>query len=102
MMKSSKFGLLPAVCFVSSVAFGAAAVDPNAYLEDIKFLASPALKGRASGSPELEKAAAFIAAKFQSFGLKPADGRNFYQAFEITTDARLGKANRFHFSDAGR
>ena len=101
-MKFSKFRLLLAVCFVSSLAFGAAAVDPNTYLDDIKYLASPALKGRASGSPELEKAAAFIAGKFQSFGLKPADGKSFYQAFEITTDAKLGKANRFHYSDAGR
>ena len=102
-MKFWKFGLLPAVCVISQIASGATAVvDPNAYLEDVKYLASPALKGRATGSPELEKAGAFIAAKFQSFGLKPADGKSFYQAFEVTTDARLGKANRFHYSDAGR
>jgi hypothetical protein len=85
------------------MAFGATAnIDPNAYLDDVKFLASPTLKGRATGSPELEKAAAFIAAKFQSFGLKPADGKSFYQAFEVTTDARLGKTNRFHYSVGGR
>jgi hypothetical protein len=102
-MKSSKFGLLPFVCAVSQIASGAtAAIDPNAYLDDVKYLASPALKGRSTGSPELEKAAAFIAAKFQSFGLKPADGKSFYQAFEVTTDAKLGKANRFHYSEAGR
>ena len=102
-MKLSKFGLLPAIACVSWTAFAATAtIDPNAYLDDVKFLASPALKGRATGSPELEKAAAFIAAKFQSFGLKPADGKSFYQAFEVTTDARLGKTNRFHYSVAGR
>ncbi|HEY1242867.1 MAG TPA: PA domain-containing protein, partial [Bryobacteraceae bacterium] len=102
-MKLSKFGLLPVVGCLCGMAFGATAnIDPNAYLDDVKFLASPTLKGRATGSPELEKAAAFIAAKFQSFGLKPADGKSFYQAFEVTTDARLGKTNRFHYSVGGR
>jgi len=98
-----KRGLLPVFCCVSWAAFGASAtLDPNVYLDDIKFLASPAMKGRATGSPELEKAAAFIAAHFQSFGLKPVDGKSFYQAFEVTTNARLGKANRFHYSDNGQ
>lgn len=60
------------------------------------------MKGRPTGSPELEKAAAFIAGKFQSFGLKPADGKSFYQAFEVTTNAKLGRANRFHYSEVGK
>ena len=99
-MKFWKAGLLPAMAWI---AFGATAtVDPNSYLDDVKFLASPALKGRATGSPELEKAGAFIAGKFQSFGLKPADGKSFYQAFEVTTNAKLGKTNRFHYSEEGR
>jgi hypothetical protein len=102
-MKRWKYGLLPAVCCLSWIAFGATAViDPNTYLDDIKFLASKEMKGRATGSPELEKAGAFIAAKFRDFGLKPADGKSFYQAFQVTTNARLGKANRFHFTEDGR
>src|ERR1700741_987132 len=103
-MKWWKLGLLLVVGFVSWVlSFGATAtIDPNVYLNEIKFLASPGLKGRATGSPELEKAAAFIAARFERFGLKPADGRSFYQAFEVTTNAKLGRANRFHVSDRGR
>jgi aminopeptidase YwaD len=102
-MKFWKIGLLPVAGSVAWFAYGATAtVDPNLYLDDVKFLASPALKGRATGSPELEKAGAFIAAKFQSFGLLPADGKSFYQAFEVTTNAKLGKANRFHYSEDGR
>jgi hypothetical protein len=101
-MKIWKYGLLPLAAAVSWVAFGATAnIDPNVYLDDVKFLASPELRGRATGSPELEKAGAFIAARFKEFGLKPADGKGYYQAFTVTTDARLGKANRFHFTDAG-
>jgi len=97
-----KYWLLP-LAAVSWIAFGATAnIDPNTYLDDVKFLASPEMKGRATGSPELEKAGAFIAGKFREFGLQPADGKSFYQAFPVTTDARLGKANRFHFSESGR
>src|SRR5205085_2224288 len=66
------------------------------------FLASKELRGRATGSPELEKAAAFISGKFRQFGLKPPDGKNYYQAFPVTTDARLGRANRFRFTENGR
>ncbi|HUI80566.1 MAG TPA: M28 family peptidase [Bryobacteraceae bacterium] len=100
-MKLAKYGLLPLA--VTWIVFGATAnIDPNTYLDEIKFLASPELRGRATGSPELEKAGAFIAGKFREFGLKPADGKSFFQAFQVTTDARLGKANRFHYMEAGR
>jgi len=101
-IKLRKAGLLPVLCSIAGSGFGASAVlDPSAYLEDVKYLASPELKGRATGTPELEKAAAFIAAKFQADGLKPADGKSYLQAFEVTTNARLGKANRFHFTQGG-
>ncbi|HLI86743.1 MAG TPA: M28 family peptidase [Bryobacteraceae bacterium] len=102
-MKQWKHGLVPAVFCLCRLGLGAtASIDPNLYLDDIKFLASPQMKGRATGSPELEKAAAFIATKFQEFGLKPADGKSFYQAFPVTTNARLGKTNRFHFTENGK
>ena len=39
-------------------AAAAGAFDADRYLDHIKFLASPEMKGRATGSPELEKAAA--------------------------------------------
>ena len=59
------------ILLFSPLALLAADVNPDAYLAHIKYLASPELKGRATGSPELEKAAAYIAGQFQSFGLKP-------------------------------
>lgn len=63
-MKSWKLGLLPVVCCMAGGAFAASlSLDPQTYLDDVKFLASPSMKGRATGSPELEKAAAFIAAR---------------------------------------
>ena len=94
---------LPAALFAACIALGATAtIDPAAYLNDIKFLASPELRGRVTGSPELEKAAAFIAGKYKAFGLKPLGDKGYYQAFPVTTDAQLGKANHFHFTENGR
>ena len=62
-------------------AWGAtASIDPGLFLDDVKFLASKNLKGRGTGTPELEKAAAFIAAKFRSFGLEPIDGKSYPRA----------------------
>ena len=89
--------LCGAAAFASS-----AAIDPAQYLDDIKFLASPQLRGRATGSPELEKAAHYIAAKFHAFGLRPIDGKSYFQAFQVTTNARLGAANQFAYTLDGR
>ena len=77
------------------------AVNPQSYIGDVRFLASPELKGRATGSPELEKAASFIASQFMSFGLKPADGKNFELEFPVTINAYLGPGNHFNFQDSG-
>lgn len=94
--------ILPVLCAASWMAFGATAtIDPNLYLDDVKFLASKEMRGRATGSPELERAAEFIAQKFKQFGLKQVDGKSFYQAFPVTTSAQLGKANHFAFTDNG-
>ncbi|MEM6845036.1 MAG: M28 family peptidase [Bacteroidota bacterium] len=44
----------------------------------IRFLASDALKGRDTGSPELNIAAQYIAAYFQGYGLQTVDSTNSY------------------------
>jgi hypothetical protein len=75
-----------------------ASFSSDRYLNNIKYLASPELKGRESGSPELEKAAQYIANQFKADGLKPLDGKSYLQPFEITTSARLGKGNRLEIA----
>jgi hypothetical protein len=88
---------------MAAAAYGASAsIDPTRFLDDVKFLASKNLKGRGTGTPELEKAAAFIAGKFRSFGLQPIDGKSYYQAFSVTTNAKLGKDNRLAYKADGR
>jgi hypothetical protein len=101
-MRIWKYGLPIALAAAAWLAFGAtAAIDPKTYQDDVKFLASPELKGRASGSPELEKAAAYLRGKYKDFGIKPADGRDYYQAFPVTTSATLGKANQLSLIENG-
>ena len=77
-----------------------AAIDAQTYLNEVGYLASPALKGRATGSPELETAASYIANQFKSFGLKPADGKNYEQPFLVTIHAHLGTNNRMKVEGA--
>src|SRR5271157_264097 len=102
-MNFRKCRLLPVVFCAIWVAYGqTAAVDPTVYLNDIKFLASPELKGRASGSPELEKAAEFIVGKYREFGIKPPPGDGYLQAFTVMTGGTLGPGNRFEFTENGR
>ena len=84
---------------IAGLAANTADFDSARYLEHIKFLASPELKGRATGSPELEKAAQYIAGQFKADGLQPVPGQKGYlQAFEVTTSAKIGSNNRFEVS----
>ena len=92
---------------VAIVAFGAwaqapATISPEAYLAHIKYLASPELKGRATGSPELETAANYIQNQFKSFGLKAVPGDTYEQAFTTTVGSHLGAANRLEATASGQ
>ncbi len=82
-------------CWIQTTAF-AANVDPDLYLAHVRYLASPELKGRATGSPELEKAAHYIAGQFRSFGLKPVE-----LAFPVALGAHLGRKNQLKFKEPG-
>jgi hypothetical protein len=100
-MKIRTRGLFAGLTFAAVVFAATAVIDPNLYLNDIKFLASPELRGRGTGSPELEKAASFLERNYRQLGIKPA-GKGYLQPFPVTTDAALGKANRFHIKENGR
>jgi Zn-dependent M28 family amino/carboxypeptidase len=95
-------GLLTALAFTALLSGADPSVDPKLYLEDVKYLASPDLRGRMTGTPELETAAAFIAGKYRDFGLKPANGKDYYQAFEFTASARPGKDLRLSVTEQGK
>ncbi|HYC28891.1 MAG TPA: aminopeptidase, partial [Chitinophagaceae bacterium] len=48
-----------------------------------RFLASDEMRGRRAGSPEIEKAAAFIADEFKKAGLQPVQGTSYLQEFTM-------------------
>jgi hypothetical protein len=81
-------------CLISLSVALAADVNPDLYLAHVRYLASPELKGRATGSPELEKAAHYIADQFRSFGLKPSE-----LAFPVALGAHLGGKNHLKFKE---
>jgi Peptidase family M28/PDZ domain/PA domain len=86
--------LLPAVlAIIAFVPAAAQVASPEAYLEDVKFLSSPDLRGRGAGTPELDQAAAYIAEKFEEAGLQPAGENGYLQPFQVTTGAVMGEDN---------
>jgi hypothetical protein len=85
--------VLAVLCLLAGGVRASSDLQPDKYLAHIKYLASPELKGRLTGSPELEKAAAYIARQFHSAGLKPVGG-SYLQEFEITAHTALGAGNK--------
>jgi hypothetical protein len=88
----------PALLLALSSCLFAASIGSDEYLGIVKYLASPEMRGRATGSPELEKAAAYIRDQFRAANLKPVSGDSYYQNFDVTTSAHLGKKNELSYS----
>jgi hypothetical protein len=79
------------------------AIDADRLLDHIKFLASDEMKGRASGSPELERAADYIAQQFNEIGLRPGgDDGTWFEPFELTAGVTVGAGNSLVVSDRTR
>ncbi|MGH7597472.1 MAG: M28 family peptidase [bacterium] len=57
----------------------------------VDFLASDSMLGRNTPSPELDRAAEYIAGEFKRYGLKPVSG-SYFNEFNLST-VRLGKEN---------
>ena len=69
-------------------------ISPDRYLNNVTYLSRDEMKGRGNGSPELEKAADFIASQFRIFGLRPAgEGNTYFQHFQVTTGTQFGSKN---------
>ncbi len=71
-----------------------AGLSPDRYMNNVTYLSRDEMTGRASGSPELEQAADYIASQFRVWGLRPAgSNETFFQNFELTTGAEIGTRN---------
>jgi aminopeptidase YwaD len=85
-------GLL-ALVSTSAMAEAAWTVKPEWVAAHEAFLASDALRGRKSASSDEAIAAAYVAAQFQSYGLKPAPGMDGYlQTAGVVTPKLTGHA----------
>ena len=71
------------------------------FLEHVRYLASPEMRGRAAGSPELERAAEYIAGEFRRIGLRPPPGAGYFQEFAVLVNAELGPNNRLAWRHRG-
>lgn len=58
------------------------AVTQSSLRNHIRFLASDSLRGRGTGTPEMQLAVQYITAQFDSAGLKPADS-TYLQEFKV-------------------
>jgi hypothetical protein len=86
--------ILIVALLLSTLAGAATSINPGELLGHIKFLASDEMKGRASGSPELERAADYIAAQFKAAGLQPGGANNdWFQPFELLAGVDIGDGN---------
>ena len=63
-------------------------------------LAHDSMRGRATPSPELDKAARHIARRFEEFGLLPVDGGGYLQEYPLTA-SRAGAPDRQLIEIAG-
>jgi Peptidase family M28/PA domain len=76
-------------------------IEAQRYLADVQYLSSQGMKGRASGGPELDKAARFIEKEFRKAGLRPLGGGSYFQPFAVSVKASMGPRNRFTYTLAG-
>lgn len=80
---------------------GLSSITPEEMKAHDVFLASDAMRGRNTPSPELDSCASYIAGQFASYGLAPADPEHgYYQIFNLLR-TRLGSPNSFSASLGG-
>jgi hypothetical protein len=108
-MKRKPYFFAPLFSFLLGLSLFAAGTLPlselsaDLYMQHVSFLASDDLKGRGNGSPELERAAEYIAAQFRSYGLQTAgENGTYFQKFDITTGAEFGSKNTLQVSGVSK
>ncbi len=95
--------LLAVFLLVSTLGAATPPIDADRLLGHIKFLASDDLRGRAAGSPELERAGDYIARQFTDMGLRPGgDDGTWFQPFQLVAGVTPGAGNSLVIGDASK
>ena len=101
MPSSRRYSALTLILVFSLAGLASASLpefDAQSYLRHVKYLSSDALEGRGDGTPGLEKAADYIAARFKDSGLLPAgDAGTYFQSFQAPVGSQLGTESRLTF-----
>jgi hypothetical protein len=93
---------LGAILMAVSAAALAPEIEPDRLLAHIKFLSSDEMKGRSNGSPELDRAADYIAQAFKDAGLQPGGANgSWFQPFELQAGLTVGE-NRLTIEGEGK
>jgi hypothetical protein len=77
-------------------------ISPDNLRAHLQFLSSDDMRGRANGSPELDKAAEYIARQFEQAGLRPGGVDGWFQPFELVAGLTVGEGNQLSLSARGR
>jgi hypothetical protein len=75
--------LLPFYAFSQKPNAGVSQINSGDLEAYISFLASPSMKGRSNGEPELDIALNYIASQAKLLGLKPANGDSYFQPYIV-------------------
>lgn len=79
-MKKTGIFLVSLIFITGSTAFSRQNPDGIKALEHVRYLASDALHGRKAGTPDYQKAAAYVAGKMKEYGLVPGgESGSYYQ-----------------------
>jgi hypothetical protein len=77
-------------------------ITPSEIQIHINYLASDALKGRATGTPEADLTVKYLTNEFKHYGLKPLFGKSYKQEFTFTADVELTKMNSIIFTSESK
>ena len=103
-VRSSFCKLAAAVLLTGCADTGApfnSSITESSLSDDLYFLASPEMRGRLVGSPEIAAASEWIADRFEMLGLEPAgDDGSYYQDFDLAWFS-LGASNLMGITGVG-
>jgi len=90
-----KILLLFTLCAASLLAQNNPEITSEEITSHINYLASDELEGRMTGTPLLYKAAEYLKAEFESYGLEPVFDGSFFQEFPFIEKLESGSNNKF-------
>jgi hypothetical protein len=90
-----------ALCGLALTAADNPEISPDNLRAHLQYLASDDMKGRANGSPELDRAGEYIARQFAAAGLEPGGVDGWFQPFELVAGLTIAEGNQLTIK-AGR